>query len=192
MKTPLDAEKQAFRIAAKKVRIEANKQTPNAGNIIAEKIIRLSDIPAKSIISGFWPLADEIDTRPLLEALHKAGHKVLLPVMQGANQPLVFACWAPGDKLVTGNFKTQEPAPEKIKMVPQIMICPLLAFDRQGFRMGYGGGFYDRSIAQIQSNQPLTTIGIAFAAQEVESVITGPYDQPLDKIITEKEVIDIS
>ena len=112
--------------------------------------------------------------------------------MQGANQPLVFACWAPGDKLVTGNFKTQEPAPEQTKMVPQIMICPLLAFDRQGFRMGYGGGFYDRSIAQIQANQPLTTIGIAFAGQEVESVITGPYDQPLDKIITDKEIIAIT
>ncbi|MDP6968544.1 MAG: 5-formyltetrahydrofolate cyclo-ligase [Gammaproteobacteria bacterium] len=191
MNNQLDAQKKAFRIAAKATRLKAYNSTPNAGALIAQNIIQQIDIPPNSKVSGFWPLAEELDTVPILKALHAAGHQVLLPVMQGANQPLAFACWAPGDQLVAAGFNTLEPAPNQARMIPEVMICPLLAFDRKGYRMGYGGGFYDRSIAQIQANHPLLTVGVAFAAQEVESIITGPYDMPLHKIVTEQEVITI-
>ena len=189
MNNPLDAQKKAFRIAAKATRLKAFNNTPKAGLLIAQQIIEQVDIPPNSQVSGFWPLAEELDTLPLLHALHTAGHQVLLPVMQGAGKPLVFATWAPGDTLVAASFNTLEPAADKPRVVPEVMICPLLAFDRKGYRMGYGGGFYDRSIAQIQTSQELLTIGVAFAAQEVESIITGPYDMPLHTIVTEQEVI---
>ncbi|MDP6189650.1 MAG: 5-formyltetrahydrofolate cyclo-ligase [Gammaproteobacteria bacterium] len=191
MNNPLDAQKKAFRIAAKATRLKAFINTPKAGLLIAQQIIEQVDIPPNSQVSGFWPLAEELDTLPLLHALHTAGHQILLPVMQGAGKPLVFATWAPGDTLVTASFNTLEPASNQPRMVPNVMFCPLLAFDRKGYRMGYGGGFYDRSIAQIKASQKLLTIGVAFAAQEVDSIITGPYDMPLDKIVTEQEVITI-
>ena len=185
----LDDHKKIFRKAAKATRLEAFNRTPNAGSLIAQQIIEQIDIPPNSKVSGYWPLAEELDTLPTLQALHNAGHQVLLPVMQGAGKPLVFATWDPGDTLVAASFNTLAPAADKPRLVPEVMICPLLAFDRKGYRMGYGGGFYDRSIAQIQTSQELLTIGVAFAAQEVESIITGPYDMPFHTIVKEQEVI---
>ena len=187
----VDEQKKKFRIAAKATRLQAFKDHPHAGTNIAATICQDLNLPANRRVSVFWPLAEELDTLPLLHGLHAAGHQVLLPIMQGAGKPLLFGSWAPGDELIEAAFKTLEPSPEQPRMTPDIMLCPLLAFDRKGYRMGYGGGFYDRSIAQFKAQGELLTIGIAFAAQEVDAIITGEFDEPLDMIVTEQEVINI-
>lgn len=188
MSLSIDEQKQAFRQQAKAVRLAAYHQTPTAGEQIAQRLLAIAK-PEQATISAFWPLAEELDTLPLLHALHGQGHQMLLPVMLGAGKPLEFATWQPGDELKQAAFKTLEPSDEKARLAPDIMLCPLLAFDRRGYRMGYGGGFYDRSIAQLQEQGNLVTIGIAFAAQEVEEIPIGEYDMPLDMIVTEQEVI---
>ena len=191
MPLSVDEQKKTFRVTAKAKRLQAFQAQPQAGAHIAETISGILDIPSQSKVSVFWPLAEELDTLPILHALNAAGHQVLLPIMQGSGKPLLFGAWAPGDVLVEAAFKTLEPSPEQPRMTPNIMLCPLLAFDRKGYRMGYGGGFYDRSIAQFKAQGELLTIGIAFAAQEVDAIITGEFDEPLDMIVTEQEVIRI-
>ncbi|HCH23423.1 MAG TPA: 5-formyltetrahydrofolate cyclo-ligase [Oceanospirillaceae bacterium] len=191
MNLSIDQQKQAFRVTAKAKRLQAFQDQPQAGVQIAEMISGVLELPAHSNVSVFWPLAEELDTLPILHALHTAGHQVLLPIMQGAGKPLLFGCWAPGDVLVEAAFKTLQPSPEQARMTPDVMLCPLLAFDRNGYRMGYGGGFYDRSIAQIKAQGELCTIGIAFAAQEVDSIVIGEFDEPLDMIVTEQEIIRV-
>lgn len=190
MSVTIDAQKKAFRQQAKAARLEAYHAQSHAGEMIAKQLVAMAK-PNGSAISAFWPLAEELDTLPLLHALHQQGHQMLLPVMLGAGQPLQFACWQPGDELVEAAFKTLEPSKDKARMQPDIMLCPLLAFDRRGYRMGYGGGFYDRSIAQISQHKQVLTIGLAFAAQEVSQVPTGEFDVPLDMIVTEEEIIHI-
>ncbi len=192
MALSVDEQKKSFRVTAKATRLQAFNDQPNAGTQIAATICQDLHLPANSKVSVFWPLAEELDTLPLLNGLHAAGHQVLLPIMQGAGKSLLFGSWAPDDKLVEAAFKTLEPSPEQPRMTPDVMLCPLLAFDRKGYRMGYGGGFYDRSIAQIKTQGELLTIGIAFAAQEVDAIITGEFDEPLNMIVTEQEVIRIN
>ena len=191
MSLSIDEQKKRFRTEAKVARLQAFHQAPNAGEQIAQQLLNLA-LPAAANISAFWPLAEELDTLPLLHSMHQQGHQMLLPVMLGAGKPLAFATWAPGDLLKEAAFKTLEPRDDKERMEPNIMLCPLLAFDRRGYRMGYGGGFYDRSIAQLQEQGDLLTIGIAFAAQEVAEIPTGEYDMPLDMIVTEQEMIRIA
>jgi 5-formyltetrahydrofolate cyclo-ligase len=190
MSVSIDEQKKTFRTQAKATRLEAFHQVPEAGEQIAQQLLSLA-FSTGANISAFWPLAEELDTLPLLHALHKQGHQMLLPVMLGAGKPLEFGTWQPGDVLKEAAFKTLEPSDDKARLAPDIMLCPLLAFDRRGYRMGYGGGFYDRSIAQLQQQGNLLTIGIAFAAQEVAEIPTGEYDMPLDMIVTEQEVIRI-
>jgi 5-formyltetrahydrofolate cyclo-ligase len=136
--------------------------------------------PAAAVIAGFWPIADEIDIRPLLHGLAERGHPIALPVTGRRGEPLVFRAWQPGETLLPGRFGTSHPAGPEV--TPDILLMPLLAFDSQGNRLGYGGGFYDRTVALLPR---ALRIGCAFSVQELDSVPTGPYDQKLHAIATE-------
>ena len=136
-------------------------------------------------------MGDELDVRPLLARLHFAGHAVGLPVMVKKAHPLQFRQWRPGDKLLPGGYGTSVPAPDKAIVEPAVLFCPLLAFDRKGYRVGYGGGFYDRTLEALRATAPRLAIGLAFAAQEVEQVPIDEHDQRLDWIVTEKEAIEL-
>ena len=138
-----------------------------------------------SAISGFWPIRDEIDPRPLLRALDERGCVCALPAIVAMDQPLEFRRWQPGDALVRGRFGTSEPAADAEIVTPAMLLVPLLAFDRRGNRLGYGAGFYDRSIASLRRAGPAVAIGLAFAGQEVDNVPHDPADVPLDWLITE-------
>lgn len=142
-----------------------------------------------SVVSAFWPLANEIDTRPAMARLHERGCMVALPVMQGPGRPLLFRRWEPGDELVVADFGTREPHNNKPLCEPDVLLVPMLAFDRAGFRLGYGGGFYDRTLALLRAQGSVTAIGIAYACQELAEVPRGPFDQRLDWIVTERETI---
>ena len=140
--------------------------------------------PPGSVVSGFWPLGDEIDIRPLLLALHDRGNAIVLPVTPRRGEPLTFRGWQPGDVMVPERFGTMRPVGDV--MVPDMLLIPLLAFDTEGGRLGYGGGFYDRTLAGLPGRFRL---GCAFAVQKVDAVPAGPYDVRLDAVATENGII---
>lgn len=136
-------------------------------------------------------MGSELDPRPLMQALDGRGHGLALPVVAGAGRPLVFRAWTPGDPLRPAAFNTREPSPDKAEVTPRVVLVPLLAFDRAGYRLGYGGGFYDRTLAGLRAAGTALAVGLAFAGQEVESVPRDVNDRRLDWIVTEAEAIRI-
>jgi 5-formyltetrahydrofolate cyclo-ligase len=178
----LDAAKQAARQAALASRRGLGADP--AGEALAGHVLRDCPPPVAAIVSGFWPIGDEIDLRPLLHALHQRGNRVVLPVTPRRGNPLTFREWKPGDVLVPERFGTVRPAGDIL--VPDMLLIPLLAFDIRGGRLGYGGGFYDRTLATLPNRFRL---GCAFAAQQIDAVPCGPYDIRLDAVATENGII---
>lgn len=141
-------------------------------------------------LSGFMPIRTEIN--PLGAMAEAAAHgRVGVPVIKAADTPLDFAEWSPDTKMVAGAFGAQIPA-YPIYFEPEIVVVPLLAFDRQGGRLGYGGGFYDRTLEKLRAKRATLAIGFAFAGQETDDLPLEPTDQPLDMIVTEVGVIEIT
>jgi 5-formyltetrahydrofolate cyclo-ligase len=142
-------------------------------------------------VSGFMPLKSEINPLPLMQKLAEEGARLALPVVAGRGKPLVMRQWAWGEPLASGVWGIREPTPDAPQVDPDILLVPLLAFDRIGHRIGYGAGYYDMTIAELRAKKPVTAIGIAFAAQEIAAVPATPRDARLDLVLTEKEVIDL-
>ncbi|WP_170979146.1 5-formyltetrahydrofolate cyclo-ligase [Roseomonas sp. HF4] len=157
-----------------------------AGEALAAIVLRDCPPPAGAMVSAFWPMGPEIDVRPLLDALHARGQALCLPVTPRRGQPLRFRRWAPGDALGHGPMGTREPLPAAPEVVPDWLLVPLLAFDRAGRRLGYGGGYYDRTLAALPG---ATAIGVAYAGQEMQEVPAGPNDMRLDRVATETGVV---
>jgi 5-formyltetrahydrofolate cyclo-ligase len=143
------------------------------------------------IVSSFMPLKGEINPLPLLQKLADAGARLALPVIAGRGKPLIMRAWEFGASLDRGQWGIREPKPEAAEVEPDILLVPLLAFDRKGFRIGYGAGYYDMTIHRLRSLKPVTAIGISFAAQEVPKIPTTERDERLDLVLTEREVIDL-
>ncbi len=141
------------------------------------------------VVAAYWPTGDEIDTRPLLDGMAEHGMVCALPVIVGPGRPLIFRRWQPGTDLVTGPFNVQIPDENSPVVIPHIILTPLLAFDQAGYRLGYGGGYYDRSLAVLRQCSPnVVACGLAFSGQEVSAIPHDIYDQILDWMITEKQV----
>jgi 5-formyltetrahydrofolate cyclo-ligase len=147
-------------------------------------------VRAGTIVSGFMPLKSEVNPLPLMRKLTEQGARLALPVITGRGQPLVMREWTWGEPLVAGIWGIREPQPQARAVDPDIVLAPLLAFDRTGHRLGYGGGYYDLTIAQLRGRKTLAAVGLAFAAQEVSSVPVTPRDARLDLVLTERGVID--
>jgi len=156
----------------------------------------VADIAARArlrapIVSVYWPIRSELNTRPFIEALAEKGFAVVLPVMHKVRQPLVFRAFMPGDDLVKGPFGLSEPTPDKPALEPDIVFAPLAAFDRKGYRLGYGGGIYDATLSQLRAKKPVVAIGLAYARQEADTIPAEPHDQKLDYLLTERELIAV-
>ena len=143
-------------------------------------------VKTPAIVSGFWPMAEELDVRPLMAELFEQGCQLALPVVVAGKQPLVFRAWRPGDPLEAGVFGTLHPSPGRDVVEPDALIVPLLAVDEEGWRLGYGGGFYDRTLARLRGRKTITAVGVGFDAQRVSDVPHGPDDQRLDWLLTDK------
>ncbi len=143
------------------------------------------------IVLGFMPLKSEINPLPLLQKLGEAGARLALPAIAGRGKPLIMRAWQFGAPLDRGQWGIREPKPEAPEVDPDILLVPLLAFDRAGHRIGYGAGYYDMTIARLRTIKPVTAIGIAFATQEIAAVPATPRDARLDLVLTEREVIDL-
>ena len=197
--SPVQDEKRALRVAAKATRAGAAAAdraaaVGRAGGSPAAEALRdrfLAEVPlaAGQVVSGYWPMGDEMDPRPLMEALAARGHRLALPVLRGAGRPLDFRAWRPGDALVPAGFGTREPPAQAELLAPQLLLVPLLAFDAAGFRLGYGGGFYDRSLAVLREANDILAVGLAFATQQVARVPREATDQSLDLVVTEQGLV---
>jgi 5-formyltetrahydrofolate cyclo-ligase len=161
-----------------------------AAEAIAARAFPLPITPG-TIISGFMPLKSEINPLPLLQKLSQAGAQLALPAIAGRGKPLIMRAWEFGVPLDRGQWGIREPKADAPEVEPDILLVPLLAFDRAGHRLGYGAGYYDMTIHRLRTLKPITAIGIAFAAQEVPKIPTTPRDERLDLVLTEREVIDL-
>jgi 5-formyltetrahydrofolate cyclo-ligase len=143
------------------------------------------------VVSVYWPMRDEIDVRGLIGALATAGAQVVLPVMAGADLPLVFREWRPGDELLPGAFGVREPADDARVLTPDIVVAPLLAFDVTGNRLGYGGGYYDRTLRDLRAGGAIIAVGVGYDEQEILSVPGHTGDEILDMIITDRRTLRV-
>lgn len=182
--TDLAAIKAAARTAAYVRRKAAFDTAPRAqASCLAQVLAEYRGVP----VSGYMAMRTEIDPTPAMAEAAAHG-PVGVPVIVGRGQPLQFARWTPGCGMVAGPFKAEVPAVLDW-MTPQILIVPLLAFDARGGRLGYGGGFYDRTLAGLRARGPVLAIGFAFAAQQDDALPLGSTDQMLDMIVTEAGII---
>ena len=161
-----------------------------AAEAIAARPFPLAIAPG-AIVSGFMPLKSEINPLPLMRKLAGQGARLALPAIVGRGKPLIMREWAAGEALSAGVWGIREPTAEAPAVDPDIVLVPLLAFDRAGHRIGYGAGYYDLTIAQLRARKAVIAAGFAFAAQEVPRVPATPRDARLDLVLTEREVIDL-
>jgi 5-formyltetrahydrofolate cyclo-ligase len=140
-------------------------------------------------IAGYWPMRSEMDVRPLLAALADTGREVALPVVLNLGQALEFRRWRPGAVLAAGRFGTAHPPPPARIVEPDVVLVPLLAFDDRHHRLGYGAGFYDRTLARLRARKKLLAVGVAYSAQHVAEVPVGSLDAALDLVLTERGIV---
>jgi 5-formyltetrahydrofolate cyclo-ligase len=140
----------------------------------------------RGILLGiYWPFRAEFDPRPLLPALFAAGSRLALPAIVDKNGPLEYRAWAPGEKLIDGVWNI--PVPEKRDIVtPDVVLVPLVGFDEDCYRLGYGGGYFDRTLAALEP-RPLA-IGVGFELSRLATIYPQPHDMPMDRVVTEAGV----
>jgi 5-formyltetrahydrofolate cyclo-ligase len=158
-----------------------------AAQAITEQALGFSGLRDVTPVGAYWPIRSEVDPRPLMEGLLVRGQDVALS--QILHPHLSWRLWQPGDVLIKGGFGVLEPGPDAPEVFPKCLLVPLVAFDRRGGRIGYGKGHFDRTIAALETQHPILTIGLAYAVQEIEQVPVEEHDRLLDVIITETELI---
>lgn len=167
---------------------------PDAGRRIVANFLPIAGaagVEPGVAVAAYWSVGDEADVRPLIGHLHGIGADCLLPVVAGRGQPLIFRRWRPDQPLAEGPLGTRQPGPDAEEGVPAVLLVPLLAFDRRGYRLGQGGGYYDRTLAGLRRQGRITAIGVGLSCQEVEAVPHGPTDARLDWVLTEETAFRI-
>lgn len=183
-------DKSAYRVAAARSRMQALETLGNsaAQRTCAMLLAHLRTVfggeLVRVVLAGYMPMRSEIS--PLM-AMNAHPGPVCVPVVSALHCPLEFHGWTPETSMICGRFGADIPANSDL-LVPQVLIVPLLAFDARGFRLGYGGGFYDRTLAQLRATRDVMAIGLAYSAQEVPEVPIEPTDEKLDLIVTERAV----
>jgi len=187
-------DKRALRAAAKSARAAAKAAAPEAPARLAARFLDGIALPAGAaaknyVIGGYWPIGDEMDVLPLFAALQGRGVALALPVVAAPGTPLSFRSWRPGDEMAPGAHGISAPLPSAETVIPSLLVVPLLAFDREGWRLGYGAGYYDRTLeAYAAAGRAVTAVGVAYAAQEVPQVPHDGGDFRLDAVVTEAAI----
>src|SRR5581483_1616762 len=173
------------RMKALRAGLAAEARAQAAEAVAARGLASLDPPPARaSVVSGFSPLADEFRVWPLLRRLAGEGSRLAMPVMQGKGRPLIFRAWAPGDATDRAVWGIAEPKADKPQLEPDILRVPLLAFDAGGWRLGYGGGYYDRTLRGLRARKTIVAVGLAFDEQKIDAVPHLDYDEQLDWVLT--------
>ena len=152
----------------------------------------VAQMPPEAVVAGYCAHRGEVDVGIAMASLAEKGHTLCLPVIEASGKPLYFRAWKPGDILEAGRYGIAIPSAHAPVLQPQVLVVPVVAFDRAGHRLGYGAGYYDRTIAGLREKGTFLVIGVAYSEQEVESIPPGRYDQRLDIIITEKETLKVA
>jgi 5-formyltetrahydrofolate cyclo-ligase len=183
--------KRRARTAANVQRLQAHKTLgERAGLMLAQHELPVIRKEGFASVSGFYPYQAEINVLPLLARLGSEGWRTALPIVMAKGAPLTFRAWAPGEPTGRGIWDIHIPLDSAAELQPDVLLVPMLAFDRRGYRLGYGGGFYDRTLAELRKLKPVVAIGVAYALQEMDEIPAAPYDEPLDWILTERGVIE--
>jgi 5-formyltetrahydrofolate cyclo-ligase len=185
----LAAEKAALRARARRAREEAARQaSPDVAAQLAERFFEHIALRPRSLIAAYASIGAEVDPSRILERALEKGHRCALPRVALEGAPLDFVEWRAGEALQPGPFGTREPMGPPLARAPDIILVPLLAFDSSGHRLGYGGGYYDRTLSMLRMAEArFLSVGLAFAAQEVDALPVDPFDQRLDWIVTERD-----
>ncbi|WP_425410285.1 5-formyltetrahydrofolate cyclo-ligase [Hyphococcus sp.] len=181
--------KKILRERMKGERRAAAKARPDAGKHAAANFLRAIDLTDGAVVSLYHPMRDELDTEPLAAALIEKGVRIALPVVARKKAPLAFREYQPGDDLVDGAYGERVPSQNAPSATPSILVVPLLAFTRDGGRLGYGGGYYDRTLEALRREGAPLAVGYAYGAQEVDALPLTRLDQPLDWVVTERGAI---
>jgi 5-formyltetrahydrofolate cyclo-ligase len=160
---------------------------PKAALLIARRLLGDFVFMKGAIVAAYAAIGSEADPFPLMAALAAQGHPLCLPRTEG--RQIVFRTWKPGDPLVVGRMNVPEPDAKAKERRPDLLIVPLIAFDRHGYRLGYGAGYYDRYLSEHRAKRTIRAIGIAFAGQEIDELPREPHDERLDAVVTEERVI---
>jgi 5-formyltetrahydrofolate cyclo-ligase len=185
--TPSKAELRATALAKREAL--SDKQREAAAKALAKRGLPIP-ITSGMVVSGYSPIRNEIDPAALMQKLALQGAQLALPTVTARGKSLIFRAWSPGDRLTLGMLGIPEPSPAAAEIVPDIMLVPLAAFDRTGHRIGYGAGYYDHTFAHLRKVKAVTGIGLAFAAQEIETIPALPHDVRLDFVLTESGTFD--
>jgi len=155
-----------------------------AAEAVAGHGLAFLDVGERAVVSGFASMPEEFRAWPLLRRLSGEGRTLVLPVMQGKGKPLLFRAWSPGEAMERAVWGIAEPKADKAELEPDIVLAPLLAFDAAGRRLGYGGGFYDRTIRGLRARKRIVVVGLAYDEQQVDEVPHLDYDERLDWVLT--------
>ena len=186
---PFNNPKTVLRERMKGERRAAARARPDAGKHAASAFLNAIERPQGTIISAYYPIKGELDTEPLVSALIEEGTRVAMPVVVKKKAPLIFRAYMPGEELVPGPYGEMTPTENAPEAIPDIIIVPLLAFTRDGGRLGYGGGYYDRTLETLRAQGNPIAVGYAYGVQEVDAIPLSPLDQPLDWVVTERGAI---
>lgn len=167
----------------------SDAQRAAAAQAMAKRGLPLAIAPGM-VVSGYSPIRSEIDPAPLMRKLAEQGARLALPAVLSRGKSLAFRAWSPDDRLMLGPLGILEPSPAAAELVPDIMLVPLAAFDRQGHRIGYGAGHYDFTLAHLRKAKAIIAVGVGFAVQEIKAVPALPHDVALDYVLTEKKMFD--
>ena len=167
-------------------RIAASAARPEAGERLGDHFAPNWRPRAGMVVAGYHPLPHEIDPGPLMASFAAAGAQLCLPVVQGRDRPLVFRCWRAGDTLEARAFGVKEPTDRAPETVPDLVLVPLVGVDRQGVRLGFGAGYYDRTLARLRKAGEVRVVGLAYPEQCVDRLPCEDHDQRLDALVTDE------
>ena len=182
----LEKQKTTLRVAAQEKRYRTAREIGDkAATQIADHLVSGFGSQSGCVVSGYLAIGSEIDVLPALCELEACNLSAVLPVVLGDGEPLIFRRWRQGLKLEPGPLRTLHPAASSPEMTPDLLIIPLLAFDAEGYRIGWGGGFYDRTLIKLRAEKSVTAVGAAFSSQQVDKVPREDHDARLDWVVTE-------
>ncbi|MBL4537471.1 MAG: 5-formyltetrahydrofolate cyclo-ligase [Oceanicaulis sp.] len=174
------------RRAARAARAAAYAKEPDAGRRLVEHFPDSLWPKVRQVVAGYAAIGDEIDPQTLLETFALEQARIALPCVVGKDQPLTFRSWTLDQPLEPGPFGTRQPGADHAELNPSLILVPLVGFDLKGRRLGYGGGFYDRTLEKLRQSGPLTVVGLAYAAQKLAKVPAEAHDMRLDWVVTEQ------
>jgi len=189
MALPTERKAELRKVLRRLRRIAVERSGPQFAEAVRDRFLGEFPVTVHTQVAGYHALPGELNPAPLLRALIHDGIACALPVVPGRAVPLEFRQWVPGDRLRTGSFRVKEPLEDAQAVRPDLVLVPLVAFDEGGGRLGYGGGYYDRTLELLRASGEVIAVGLALELQCVEDLPLEPTDQRLDAVVTESRVL---